>query len=166
MENRKTVDQPAKLEQFLTQYRDRLAVQGTIVAAWRNKNGMKSGPYFRLTCRDATGVQRSVYLGLASPAVEEARAALAELQSPAAESRRLQAAQRVLRRGLRAAREILDSELDKVGLYRKGSEIRGWTGLRSRAATLSPSAGPPARVAPLSTRSPDLGSDMSGLAKE
>jgi hypothetical protein len=105
--------------------------------------GAGVGSDYKLVCRDAEGRQHAVYLGPAGPLVDETRQALDRLQAPLRERRRIQAARQALRWELAKSRTELDAELVKVGLYRKGSEIRGWAG--AGAAGRAPTAESPAR---------------------
>ncbi len=56
----------------------------------------RTGPYYLLVVRDAQGRRLSVYLGVASPLVEEVRGHLSRLQAPLRESRIIRGAQRQL----------------------------------------------------------------------
>jgi hypothetical protein len=133
MEKRNSVDQRRlAVETFLVAHAASLAHQGAIVQSWRRRGRRRLGPYYRLACRDAAGRQRSVYLGPSGPIVDEARDALRRLQSPRRQRREIEGARRALRRELAMSRSELDAELAKVGLKRKGSEIRGW--IRGAAA--------------------------------
>lgn len=111
---------------FLERYEHCLREQGSVVATWRERNGRKTGPYHRLTCRDASGTQRSVYLGSDSNLVGVVQEMLSMLKQRRRESRALARARPVLRRALRASRRELDHHLASVGLVRKGAEVRGW----------------------------------------
>ena len=139
MEKRSFVDQRrAAVGTFLAAHAASLARQGAIVQTWRGRRRL--GPYFLLTCRDAAGRQRSVYLGPRGPIVDEARHALRRLQSPRRQRREIEGARRALRQELALSRSVLDAELAKIGLMRKGSEIRGWSrGAAARAANGRPS---------------------------
>lgn len=139
MENRKVVDQQRrrKVQQFVLQYEAQLARRGSVVPTWRLRAGRKVGPYFLLVCRDAAGRQRSVYLGPAGDLVDETRAVLLQLQAPLIERRQLDQVRKQLQIGLARARQQLDHELKQVGLWRKGSEIRGWS--YTGGAALDPS---------------------------
>jgi hypothetical protein len=128
LENRQFVDQRLRrVAEFIGRYEPELARQGAIVATWRCRGGRRTGPYYLLTIRDASGRQRSVYLGADSPTVTAARAALTRLQAGLVQRRQFGRLKKQLRQGLRAARRELDQELSQVGLRRKGSEIRGWS---------------------------------------
>ncbi len=98
------------------------------------RGAVRTGPYFLLVVRDAQGRRLSVYLGVASPLVEEVRNELARLQASLRERRIFCRAQRQLRPALDQARRELDSNLTPIGLRRKGSEIRGWRFCRARLA--------------------------------
>ena len=123
----KSVDQRRQsVRSFQSRYRGRLQQSGSIAAGYRHRGGRQMGPYFRLTCRDATGRQRSVYLGPAGPLVEQVRRELAELQNEQRSRRALGKLQMVFRAELTAARRQMDPHLAELGLRRKGAEIRGW----------------------------------------
>jgi hypothetical protein len=128
MEKRNSVDQRRlDVRTFLAAHAASLARQGAIVPTRRRRGRRRLGPYYLLVCRDAAGRQRSVYLGPSGPMVDEAREALRRLQAPRRQRREIGAARRALRRELAQSRIELDAELAKVGLKRKGSEIRGWS---------------------------------------
>jgi hypothetical protein len=142
MEKRNSVDQRRlAVGTFLAAHAANIARQGTIVQSWRRRGRRRLGPYYRLACRDAAGRQRSVYLGPSGPMVDEARDALRRLQSPRRQRREIEGARRALWRELAMSRSELDAELAKVGLKRKGSEIRGWSrgAAAGRAANSRPS---------------------------
>ncbi len=86
----------------------------------------RTGPYFLLVVRDAAGRRHSVYLGVASPLVEEVRGQLARQQAPLRQRRIVRGVQRQLRRELHQAWQELDRNLSATCLRRKGCEIRGW----------------------------------------
>ena len=147
MEIHNPVDQRGgKLPQFLAEHRQQLVYQGAIVGSWRRRGGKTTGPYYRLTCRDAAGRQRSVYLGADSTLVAAARRALRDLQASAVAQRQLAQVRTSLQQGLLRARRQLDDELAALGLRRQGSEVRGWSRqgarLLARLASL-PLAGDP-----------------------
>jgi hypothetical protein len=121
-----------RLDQFLAAHADHLRRGGSIVSSYRSRSGRSFGPYYRLTCRDDQGRQRAVYLA-GEEAVGRARTALAALQAPRQQTRIVARAQQALRRGHRAAQAVLGEQLKAVGLYRKGSETRGWTRCKSGA---------------------------------
>ncbi len=142
MEKRNSVDQRRlALETFLAAHAASLARQGAIVPTWRRRGRRRLGPYYLLVCRDEAGRQRTVYLGPSGPIVDEARDALRRLQSPRRQRREIEGARRALGRELALSRSVLDAELAKVGLTRKGSEIRGWSrgAAAARAANGRPS---------------------------
>ena len=121
-----------RLDHFLAAHADHLRRGGSIVNTYRSRKGRSFGPYHRLTCRDDQGRQRAVYLAR-DELVDRARTALAALQAPRHEARVLARARRALRRGHRAAQAVLGEQLKMVGLYRKGSETRGWSRCKSGA---------------------------------
>jgi hypothetical protein len=115
-----------RLARFLELHTDALRRNGSIVQKWRTRDGRRFGPYLLLTCRDAEGTQRAVYLrtkGLQA----RARAALAALRAPRQQARQLARARQALKRGQRAAQGDLRRQLGAVGLVLKGTEIRGWS---------------------------------------
>lgn len=127
MEKSQPVDQRrTRLEAFLELHAERLARQGALVATYRRRGTVRLGPYYQLTCRDAVGRQCAVYLGPASPWVEEIRQRLHILQAPQQNQRSLQRAKRAVRRLRAAANAELDEQLRPLGLWRKGAEVRGW----------------------------------------
>ena len=127
MEKYDFVDQRAKeINEFITVNAVHLAIQGSIVAAYRMRNGHRLGPYFRLACRDGDGRQISVYLGTERPITAEIRERLRELQEPMQSRRYWNSVRRAVRQELKKARQQLHKELAKQGLMSKGAEIRGW----------------------------------------
>jgi hypothetical protein len=114
------------VQEFVTEHRSELARSGSVVASFRRRGLQRCGPYWRLTCRDAQGRQRSAYLGVEGPALEEARRLLAEIQAPRDLRRQLQRAKQAARRSAKSARLQLDEELAAVGLRRQGNKFRGW----------------------------------------
>jgi hypothetical protein len=119
---------------FVDRYSPFLARQGSVVASGRQRAGRKVGPYYRLTCRDGGGIQRSIYLGSGAKLVAEVRDMLSLLQRRREAVRELARARPAFRRALRASRRELDQQLAEVGLYRKGAEIRGWKNFVPQAA--------------------------------
>jgi len=94
------------------------------VASWREYNGRKLGPYYRLAYREE-GRQRSIYLGRCRARVEKVREALDAVQAPRRQERCLRRMKAEAKAGLRAAKAELDRQLRAVGLSLKGFEIRG-----------------------------------------
>ena len=121
-----------RLDHFLAAHADHLRRGGSIVNTYRSRKGRSFGPYHRLTCRDDQGRQRAVYLAN-EEAVARARTALAALQAPRQKARVLARARRALRRGHRAAQTVLERELQGIGLYLTGTEVRGWSRHKSGA---------------------------------
>src|SRR6185295_4565646 len=76
------------LARFLELHADALRRQGTIVPKWRTRDGRRFGPYLLLTCRDAEGRQRAVYLAT-DELLARARAALDALRAPRRQARQL-----------------------------------------------------------------------------
>lgn len=128
MEKQTFVDQrrQAAVDRFLADHRDALARQGTIVTTWRQRSGRRLGPYFRLTCREQAGRQLSVYLGPPGPLVDAVRLELSALKAALTCERAINAARHQLRQELKNSQAVFDEELAGVGLWRKGSEVRGW----------------------------------------
>jgi hypothetical protein len=118
-----SVDQNRVLR-LLADQRELFARQGGVHPSWRYYRGRRLGPFYRLLYRQ-DGKQRAVYLGADLALAEEVRAALGELQSPLRERRERRRLLEGARRALRAQMTELDRELKKVGLYRKGNEVRG-----------------------------------------
>ncbi len=138
LENRNSVDQRRQAAlRFIAAHRHRLARGGSLAATWRRRAAARTGPYYLLVVRDVQGRRMSVYLGVASPLVEEVRGELARLQAPLRKRQILRGAQRQLRRALRQARQQLDRDLASTSLRRKGCEIRGWRSCRAGLATRS-----------------------------
>lgn len=138
MEISNSVDQRhAAAHRFLAEHRDALARQGAVVPTWRRRGDRRVGPYYLLVCRVSNGGQRSLYLGRSGPLVVEVSAALSLLQLALREKRRLATARRQLRSGLTKAKRALDSELEKIGLTRKGMEVRGWSKIGQGALSLA-----------------------------
>jgi hypothetical protein len=134
MENRRFVDQRrAAVEQFMADHRDELIRQGVLVATFRRRGDRILGPYHQLTCR-RDGRQVAVYLGSDEALIGDVRERLARLQQSRSEEAKLHMVRRAVRSQARAARQQLDAELVKLGLYRKGHEIRGWRGMLSTKA--------------------------------
>ena len=132
-ENNKSVDQRRlAIDQFLAKHVQQLARQGAVVATWRRRDRRRAGPYHLLVCRDSNGRQRSVYLGADKALVSQTRECLSELQAQHRQQCCLRRVRRQVRRELADSRVGLDLELAKVGLVRKGAEVRGWLRLANR----------------------------------
>jgi hypothetical protein len=117
------------LDCFLAAHAEHLRRNGSIVAKFRTRHGKRFGPYAMLTCRDAQGRQRAIYLG-SEELVGKARTALAALRAPRRQAKVLARARQALRRGHRAARTWLAAELQQLGLHLQGSEVRGWSRIK------------------------------------
>jgi hypothetical protein len=104
--------------------------QGAVVKSWRHWRGRRHGPFYRLAFRDDTGRQRSIYLGADEGLAAAVRQTLAELQAPMRQHRWLEEVRRKIRRELRACRAAMNVELQAMGLFCKGAEIRGWRNAR------------------------------------
>lgn len=121
-----SVDQRwTKIERFFTERLAALARQGTVVAGYRRRGGLRLGPYFKLTCRIG-GRQTSVYLGADGALVQGVRQRLDALRRERSERLQLARLRQELQRHAREARRHLDEQLRTVGLRRQGHEIRGW----------------------------------------
>lgn len=130
MENRNSVDQRrCEALRLLAERADLFRRKGVVLETWRQRAGQRLGPYYRLAYRDG-GVQRSLYLGADPALAAEVRAELARLQAPARDNRRLERQKKILRQALVRQRALWNQELRPLGLFLKGSEVRGW---RSRA---------------------------------
>jgi hypothetical protein len=126
LENSKLVEQldhPAL--RLITARPDIFVRQGSVVATHRRRNGRTFGPYYVLAYRDG-GRQRAVYLGRAGLLVEKVRHALAALEGPRIQSRRLVGLQRQILASLRVEKLHLGALLRPFGLRLKGFEVRGW----------------------------------------
>jgi hypothetical protein len=127
VEKQKSVDQRLRtVELFLAEHGERLTTQGTIVATFRQRDGRRLGPYYRLACRDSQQRQVSVYLGAAGPVVAATRERLEQLQQRHHQQRFWKNVRQGVHQKMKAAREQLAAELALRGLYHKGAEIRGW----------------------------------------
>jgi hypothetical protein len=104
---------------------DVFALQGSVVATLRHRNGRTFGPYYRLAYRE-DGRQRSVYLGKAGAIVERVRQMLHYLQKPWREWRATRRLERQVRASLRANNVRLKMLLLPLGLQLRGFNIRGW----------------------------------------
>jgi hypothetical protein len=110
--------------EFVAAHAGQLGRQGSVHAAWRSYRGRRLGPYFRLLFRlDCR--QHSRYLGTDPAFAEEIRRLLAAMQAPLREGRVLARYRAQLRAALRQQKRELDGQLRRLGLYLKGSEIRG-----------------------------------------
>jgi len=98
--------------------------QGAIVATWREHQGRRLGPYYRLAWREE-GRQRSFYLGCSTWVVEKARELLARVQRELCQGRVLRRLERTARAAMRWSMGLLRKELGRLGLRLKGFEVRG-----------------------------------------
>jgi len=110
--------------QLLAARPDTFARHAHIAASWRQRNGKKFGPYYRLAYRDGDR-QQSIYLGCAGELVEEVRRRLAVLKRPRTQYQAVQQLQRKIRASLRIDKRNLSSLLVSYGLRLKGFELRG-----------------------------------------
>jgi hypothetical protein len=128
MENRKSVDQKVRdIRKRLSSRPDIFAHQGAIVESWREYNGRKLGPYFRLSYRDG-GKQLSVYLGRSRQFANRIRKLLQEIQTPVNQQRELGKIRAIARAALRKQKKRWSKDLNQAALCAKGFEIRGWSG--------------------------------------
>ena len=104
--------------------RGRFAVQGSVVAGWREYGGRRLGPYFRLAYRDG-GRQCSVYLGRCAELARRVRELLAGLQRPRRERLLFARLKAQVRASLRQAKVEVDRQLAVWGIRREGVEFRG-----------------------------------------
>ena len=128
MRNQEPVTQKQKLdrvERFVREHQQQLARQGAVVASWRQYQGRRLGPYYRLVFRDA-GRQQTLYLGTDPELAARIRRWLAELQTPARDRRRLRQQYQIMRRGLVRCRAQWQRELNRIGLGLRGSHVCGW----------------------------------------
>jgi hypothetical protein len=127
LEKRRIVDQRrGEVREALASLAHLLCRQGSVVAKRRRRGGCEYGPFFFVAYRDEAGKQRSIYVGAEGKFVEEIRQALADLQAPLRDKRRLIRVRKMLAHNLRGAHGALDRELASLLLWRKGSEVRGW----------------------------------------
>ena len=120
-------DQQQRVDQVCGFVQGHLGVfsrQGAIVATWREHQGRKLGPYYRLAWREE-GRQRSRYLGCSTWVVEKVRELLARVQQELRQGRQLRRLERTARAAMRWSKELLRKELGRLGLWLKGFEIRG-----------------------------------------
>lgn len=110
---------------LITARADLFRHQGAVVESWRTRNGHRFGPYYRLAYRE-DGRQQSRYLGTDGELANEIRKLLVELQEPAERERKHRRQLRVLRKELARHKAIWGEELAKIGLARKGAEVRGY----------------------------------------
>jgi hypothetical protein len=125
------VDQKRRaILRFLTEHPELFGRQGTVHPSWRAYRGRRLGPFFRLAFRQA-GKQQSIYLGCDPAFAAEVRATLEQLQAPVQTERELRKLCATARQALAEQKRRLDHELTPLGLYRQGSEVRGWRGAAS-----------------------------------
>lgn len=127
LEKQRSVDQKlAALSSFMDAHERILSRQGSIVESWREYNGKKLGPYYRLTCRVVGGKQESHYLGRNKQLIAAARARLESLQEPARLAKLERKMIRQLRDELQTCKTEWSRQLAEFGLTLKGNEVRGW----------------------------------------
>ena len=128
LENRKSVDQKLRdVSKRLRSRRDIFTRQGSVVESWREYDGRRLGPYFRLSYRDG-GKQHSIYLGLSKQFADRIRKLLEEIQSPVKKQRELNQISALARAALRKQKKRWNQDLNQAALYAKGYEVRGWNG--------------------------------------
>ena len=170
MRNQKSVTQKrCKVERFLREHERLLRQQGAVVETWRDYQGRRLGPYYRLVCREA-GRQRTFYLGTDPELVAEVRRRLKQLQSPGRDERHLRRQRQIMRRELARCRAAWQRELKRVGLSLRGRHVCGWRsrkfvlfdGSREREQQGTPTpaaAGGHERPAPQAYVQPDVTAD-------
>lgn len=128
MEKSDYVDQKtAAVRLLLTEQALIFSRQGSVQRSWRYYQGQKLGPFYRLVYREG-GKQWSVYLGSDEKLADEVRHALQLMQAPLQRSREMDCHLALAKAALKEQKQALDHELQQRGLFRKGSEIRGWRG--------------------------------------
>ena len=130
----KTVDQKTKaklqaIREFILANRNSFVRQGAVVETYRMYRGRRPGPFFSLRYRDG-GRQRSRYLGRSSALADRVRDLLQELRKEIEESRTLARLKRRARAHVRVCKNAWRQDVAALGLHLKGSEVRGWTGVR------------------------------------
>lgn len=116
----------AEVERFLAEHGEALRRQGSVVATYRHRDGRRLGPYHKLSCRIGQR-QVAVYLGSDEDFVRNVRERLGRLQEATKLKRSMARVRKALRREARVARQKVDAELETLGLYRQGHEVRGWS---------------------------------------
>ena len=105
-----------------TQLRDAselLARQGAVVAEWRKRGNLLTGPYYKVRFFE-NGIRRSIYLGRDKQLAEAALRFLAAIQHP----RIFRRLRRQIRQSLGLEKQRLKEILHVHGYYMKGFEIR------------------------------------------
>ena len=110
---------------FIAEQTNLLRHTGCIISTWREYGGRRLGPYYQLSFFEQ-GKSRMVYLGKDLQLVADVRQELKRLQTPLQRRRKFQRQRLALQRSLIRHRAVWNAELNKLGLYLKGSEIRGW----------------------------------------
>ncbi|HEV3084535.1 MAG TPA: hypothetical protein VGY66_32530 [Gemmataceae bacterium] len=120
-----SVDQNiAQVRRFLNQNVRLFSRSGSVQKSWRYYHGHRQGPFFRLAFR-VERKQRSLYLGRSPRLAAEVHKVLEQLQAPRREQRALARQQVQVRVAFRLHKRVFDQELQKIGLFLKGNEIRG-----------------------------------------
>jgi len=122
--NRKQCERFREVSEFVRARERVFSRQGTIVATWREHEGRRLGPCYRLAWREQ-GRQRSLYLGCSPWIAEKVRELLAALQKESGEARVLRQLEADAGALLRWSKELLKNELGRLGLSLKGFEVRG-----------------------------------------
>jgi len=126
LEKRECVDQKVRRAlEFIERQPDLFRMQGSVQKSWRRYQGQRTGPYFRLSFRQE-GRQRSIYLGAKSDDIVLLRRVLHELQNETRMARTVARSRKETRQALRRARAELNENLQSIGLFMKGGEVRGW----------------------------------------
>jgi hypothetical protein len=99
--------------------------QGSVQESWRSYGEHRLGPFFRLVFR-IDGKTRTVYLGADPAFAGRVQKMLTEIQRPLREKRLLRAHQELVRKAFKTQRIELEEQLQSMGLYFKGNEVRGW----------------------------------------
>lgn len=115
----------SRIDDFFQRHGLALTRQGGVVVTRRVRGGRRFGPYYRLEVRLPNDHKPSVYLGPESPLVADVRRRLSELRRPLRQYRQMEQLLRHFRLGARTARMKFAAKLKEIGLYLKGSEVRG-----------------------------------------
>jgi len=110
-----------------------LAQQGFVSAEYREQNGRRYGPYFKLRWRQ-DGRQRVRYLGRDLSRAEQVSAALANLQRSLQLVRDASSMMAEVRKEMRKLKETLEPHLASQGMHLHGYIARRKTKPRSEAA--------------------------------
>jgi len=138
LENQDSVDQKTarvrqRVGELIAACPDVLADQGSVVEGWRDYQGRRLGPYYRLTYR-IDGRQQSIYLGADPQLADEVRRLLEDLKAPRRQRLLLAQQRQMVKRSLADHKMRWQVELAEVGLYLKGNEVRGMRNLMGHYA--------------------------------